>query len=440
MVIVQPNAAASSLSPTFPHTLLQPLTGPNPRTTATVLVATDGLEHSDAALRVALERAETMGAHLTILAVAATEPIVSPEMPSTFWTESNMLRRAALQDLVESQLLRVTGAERTQNVILLEGSPAYTISRVAIEQRAAVIVVGLGRHDVQDRIFSDETALQLSRIARVPVRAVPRTGGTATRHAVVAIDFSDLSLRAAQAAVEAVGDDGTVDLVHVMHHLVEDAFSVEARHPYERWAAEQLAALEARLVKPDGVTIARIAIRGRPAQELLQYATTVAADLIVTGTHGRGFVMRSLLGSVTSQLIRAATCTVLTVPRNPLPGLTAAQLDVLGMSRHARQREWSAVLGEFTARNLGRRTVLEIDDLEIGAQGQEHNYPLIAAMFDSREQRVQLMLGDSGTSGRHLTRSIGGITALDVLTDGQGRDVALRIEHGIGQTLLTFAA
>jgi hypothetical protein len=48
------------------------------------------------------------------------------------------------------------------------------------------------------------------------------------------------------------------------------------------------------------------------------------------------------------------------------------------------------------------------------------------------------MLGDEASHGRHLTRSIGGVDTIDVMTDKQGRDIALRIAHGAGQTLLTF--
>ena len=101
--------------------------------------------------------------------------------------------------------------------------------------------------------------------------------------------------------------------------------------------------------------------------------------------------------------------------------------------------EWATALAGFTARNLGRRTVLEVDDLEIGAQAQEYNYPLIAAMYDTREKHLQIMLGDCNASGRHLSRRIGSVGGLDVLTDEHGHDIALRIAHGSSQTLLTFA-
>jgi nucleotide-binding universal stress UspA family protein len=414
--------------------------GAAPRTIATVLAATDGTERSDGALRVALMRAAEMGANVSVLTVATWEAIRAPEASYALWSEAILLRRTALREAVECQLVRVTGQHRTHSVTVLDGNPAYTVARVATEQRAALIVVGLGRHKGVDRLFSDETALQLARICRAPVLAVPAEGRTVPCHAVVAVDFSELSTRAAQAAIEAVGDDGRVELVHIMPYVHEDAFSVEAKEPYQRWAEEQLGVLARQLVVSEGVTVTSAAIRGRPARALLDYAHKVGADLIATGTHGRGFVARTMLGSVTSQLIRAATCSVLTVPRDPLPALTAPQLDALGISSVTAYRDWTSMLADFTSRNLGRRTILEIDDLEIGAQAQEYNYPLIAAVYDRRDERVQIMLGDRTASGRHLSRSIGGVAGIDVLTDGHGHDMALRIAHGTSQTLLTFAS
>jgi hypothetical protein len=103
------------------------------------------------------------------------------------------------------------------------------------------------------------------------------------------------------------------------------------------------------------------------------------------------------------------------------------------------QPEWSHSLNEFTRRNVGRRGVLEVDDPEIGAQAQEHDYPLLGATYDPHDGRVELMFGELGDIDRHLTRGIGNVARIDILTDDRGRDIALRIAHGAGQTLLTFA-
>ena len=402
-----------------------------------VIIATDGTEQSDGALRVALVRTDELRATLDVVAVATAEPIAGPEMPYALWSQANILRRNSLREAVEAQLERVTGGPRMHAVTLLDGNPAFTIARMAVEQHAALVVVGIGRHQVTDRLFSDETALKLARIARVPVLAVPASARAVPRHAVVAIDFSDLSLRAAQAAVEAVSDVGRVALVHVMPYVSEAPFTLDPHEPYQAWAEKRLDALAEQLVVPAGVLVTRVVLRGRPAQTLLQYADQEDADLVVTGTHGRGFVARAFLGSVTSKLMRAATCCVLTVPREPLPSIAARRDAAHALPRG--EEAWTALLEEFTRRNLGRRTILEVDDLEIGAQAQEYNYPLIAAMYDGRDRRLQIMLGDRQAKGRHLSRSIGGVVGVDVLTDGHGHDVALRLEHGTSQTLLTFA-
>ena len=79
-------------------------------------------------------------------------------------------------------------------------------------------------------------------------------------HAVVAVDFGDISDRAAQAAIDTVGDQGIVELVHVMPHIHEDAFAVEPVEPYARWVHSQLMALRERLVIRGGATVSCAAV------------------------------------------------------------------------------------------------------------------------------------------------------------------------------------
>ena len=54
---------------------------------------------------------------------------------------------------------------------LREGDPATVIARMAHQSAATMIVAGLGRHRVPDRVFGDETALRLIRTSDVPVFA-----------------------------------------------------------------------------------------------------------------------------------------------------------------------------------------------------------------------------------------------------------------------------
>jgi nucleotide-binding universal stress UspA family protein len=53
--------------------------------------------------------------------------------------------------------------------------------------------------------------------------------------------------------------------------------------------------------------------QGDPAIEILRVAAKEKADLIVMGTHGRGGVLRMLMGSVAEQVMRKAPCPVMVV-------------------------------------------------------------------------------------------------------------------------------
>ena len=55
---------------------------------------------------------------------------------------------------------------------------------------------------------------------------------------------------------------------------------------------------------------------GGPYVEIVRYAKERDIDLIVMGTHGRGFAAHMLMGSVAEKVVRKAPCPVLTV-RHP---------------------------------------------------------------------------------------------------------------------------
>ncbi|MBL8796750.1 MAG: universal stress protein [Planctomycetia bacterium] len=72
-----------------------------------------------------------------------------------------------------------------------------------------------------------------------------------------------------------------------------------------------------RLVKvwpPDpSVHVRHLLVQGDPAAAILRAVQEHGCDLIVMGTHGRTGLDRMLLGSVAEQVMRGASCPVLTV-------------------------------------------------------------------------------------------------------------------------------
>jgi hypothetical protein len=106
------------------------------------------------------------------------------------------------------------------------------------------------------------------------------------------------------------------------------------------------------------------------------------------------------------------------------------------MTERYEQQNWQSALQSFTERNAGRRTRLEVDAPEIGAQQEEHDYPLRGVSYDPRDGRISIMLGRQGDTERRLTHGIEDARSVEVLRDERGRDHVLRVEHGTGQTLL----
>jgi nucleotide-binding universal stress UspA family protein len=77
---------------------------------------------------------------------------------------------------------------------------------------------------------------------------------------------------------------------------------------------------ELRTVRPpvdSSVIVDYLLIQGDPARGIEQVALDQHCDLIVMGTHGHRGLERLFLGSVAEQVIRSASCAVLTVKCPP---------------------------------------------------------------------------------------------------------------------------
>jgi nucleotide-binding universal stress UspA family protein len=342
--------------------------------------------------------------------------------------------RADLTRRVREQC-RDGNADTADDLEILNGQPAQVIIHVANVRMAPIIVVGLGRHQVVDRIFGNETALKVARASRVPVLAVPERITTTMRHAIVGVDFSEGSVRAAQNALEVLDEKGILELVHVVprERLLLDGWV--SQEEYSRFVRYSLTRFLGRLTVPNGVRVTDLTLSGDPARELVTYANRVGADLIAAGSHGHGFITRLVVGSVTTKLLRTSTCPVLIVPADSdhsdlRPSGASVTLEI-------RRSRWGELLDDFTRRNVGCRTRLEVDDPVVGAQPQETDYPLAGVTFDPVDGRVEIMLGQLGAGEPHLTRSIADVDSVNVLTNNQGQDVAVRFGQGAGQTILT---
>jgi nucleotide-binding universal stress UspA family protein len=279
----------------------------------TLVAATDGREQSDGAIRAGAWLAET-GASWRIVSVAPPLPIVTPDIDLQIRADAIDVSLGNQRRLLQEQLARVLVHEPSAEIDVRYGDPADEVCRAAEEANASLIVAGLGRRRLIDRLLADETALRIIRSASMPVFAVPPDFTPAASAAIVGVDFSETSVHAARLAVGLVRDVSTIYLVNVAPR--EDVLSLATggREAYEAYAMPKLKQVAQDLHLPERVHLQPVIRHGDPAAALLKYASETRSELIAIGTRGLGLVSRLLLGSVATKVIRASSIAVLTVP------------------------------------------------------------------------------------------------------------------------------
>jgi len=137
------------------------------------------------------------------------------------------------------------------------------------------------------------------------------------RTIVVATDGSETGDRAISTARSLAGEaKSRLVVVHVNQMMAgrRGRFPV---YPNEEELQDKIRH-QVRGLKLDGVEaelkVHRVS-NGHPARPIADAARAIKADLIVTGTSRRGRLAGLLFGGVTQELIRIASCPVLTVPR-----------------------------------------------------------------------------------------------------------------------------
>ena len=135
---------------------------------------------------------------------------------------------------------------------------------------------------------------------------------------VIATDGSPSAQEAVKFGLELSADHGaTVTFVHVapaVDLLPGGVFgvTVAVQHETTDADAEPLdAAREAAQEK--GIRAHTTLLKGDPVDEIVAYADTIDADLIVVGSRGHGTIASALLGSVSRGILREARRPVLVV-------------------------------------------------------------------------------------------------------------------------------
>jgi nucleotide-binding universal stress UspA family protein len=285
-----------------------------------VLICSDGSDNALHATRLAAAVAQPLGATITVLnvfdiATATASYSIAPEAFSYAQMTIEYGQQAQKDILTRtSAVLTEMGVScRTRGEM---GHPVHAIVRIAEEERSDLIVLGSHGMSGIERLLLGSVSDGVAHRAPCPVLVV-RGQTTQVHRIVVAFDGSEQSGKAVQAAATLAGP---------LHGLLAVLNVLESGKPFPGVAPEEFdsvgyservhQAVVSRMewtLKEMGIDYQCHQEQGHPAEAIVQFAETNAADLIAVGSRGLGGYKRLLLGSISDAVLHHAHCPVLIV-------------------------------------------------------------------------------------------------------------------------------
>jgi nucleotide-binding universal stress UspA family protein len=202
-----------------------------------------------------------------------------------------------------------------------KGSPADTFQALAESGDVDLVVLGSTHHAHVGSVAPGSVAERLLHGARCRLMIAPkgyaREDHSQDRLRVLAVGYDGMaeSQAALEEAARLAGKfGGSMRVIGVATPVPAIGAAAAAQAGPEAGPDFQTRLNEAVAELPSELRALPVLEHGDPVQKLLE-AAEVGVDLMVLGSRGFGPVMRLLIGSVSSRVIRAAACPVMVVPR-----------------------------------------------------------------------------------------------------------------------------
>jgi nucleotide-binding universal stress UspA family protein len=282
-----------------------------------LLLATDGSQHSEGAIREAIRLAKKCSSSLTALSVIDTNPEFDALAPQIMEKKAKEARQNldAVRDRAKKEGVLCDIAVR-------EGEDSYKdIVDEAVKRKSTMIIMGRrGRTGLKRLIMGSVTARVIGH-AHCNVLVVPTAAQLEFKNIVIATDGSKYSVAAASEAIGIAKRNRSkltviADVPAELAAPTDIELAVEQREliaDKEMQVAEKNAKAVKEAAQKEGVDVQAFVMSGKPADAIIEIARDKVADLIVLGSHGRTGIERLLMGGVTERVIVLASCPVLVV-------------------------------------------------------------------------------------------------------------------------------
>ncbi len=285
--------------------------------TERLLLATDGSQFSEGAIREAIRLAKQCSSTLSAISVIETNPEYETIAPQLLERSEKAAREHL--ETVKAQAKK-EGIDCKTGII--EGEDSYNyISEEAVKTKATMIIMGRRGKTGLKRLTMGSTTARVIGHAPCSVMVVPRAAQVEFKNIIVATDGSKYS---AAAASEAIGiakrNNGKLTVIAVvpaeLATPMDVDFSMTQREliaDKEMHKAEENAKAVKDAAQKVGVAVQAFIMTGKPADAVVETAKEKNVDLIVLGSHGRTGLERLLMGSVAERVIVLSPCAVLVV-------------------------------------------------------------------------------------------------------------------------------
>lgn len=246
---------------------------------------------------------------------------VVPDYWVSLAAPENTVDPVLLAEAAESQARTVVcqalqGAASAQAIASLDvrsGRAPLVLDQVAAELGAGLVMLGGKRRRALTRI-GGSTVTHMVRMGRLPILATD--GATsAIRRILVAVDLSYAAAPAIRTAMRWAALLGAqlrvlhaVEAMPIVPGIRLGVADDEVFRSCERAIGAEVPALL------DGCEADIVVRRGRPAAAITTEVRQWRADLVVVGSHGKGWADRLLIGSTSERLLNVLPTSVLVVP------------------------------------------------------------------------------------------------------------------------------
>jgi nucleotide-binding universal stress UspA family protein len=195
------------------------------------------------------------------------------------------------------------------------GATVPTIVARTRSLHAELVILGLPQHNFFRRAFVRDTVQGVLEHTEAAVLALRPDAVHRPETILVAMDFSESSLRAAHLACQLVAPGGRIILVYVQPETVpEERRGTGRQHPDETSLDAAFASRIEELTWQKALTVSSVIEHGSPLEGVNEVAERVQPDVIALGGHHHSAVDWFFCDSVSTDLVSERRWSLLVVP------------------------------------------------------------------------------------------------------------------------------